>query len=51
MYEILKTYDKCMGNYFKTILYLENKLNGVMEYGKAQELFKILEMLKGNEVK
>lgn len=49
MYETLKTYDKYILNYFKTIMYLKDKLSSPMEYCKSQELFKVLKMLEGSD--
>ena len=47
MYETLKLYDEIVKNYYRTIIYLENKLNNeVMEYSKQQEIAKILNMLE-----
>lgn len=47
MYETLKLYDEIVIKYYKTIIYLENKLNSeVIEYSKQQELRKILDMLE-----
>ena len=47
MYETLKLYDNIVKNYYKTIIYLKNKLDTeVLEYSKQQELFKILELLE-----
>ncbi len=47
MYDVLKLYDEIVKNYYKTIIYLENKLNSeVMEYSKQQELRKVLDMLE-----
>lgn len=47
MYETLKLYDEIVKNYYKTIMYLKNKLNGeVLEYSKQRELYKVLEMLE-----
>lgn len=47
MYDVLKMYDEIVKNYYKTIIYLENKLSSeVMEYSKQQELTKILDMLE-----
>ena len=47
MYETLKLYDEIIRNYFKTVIYLKNKLNNnVLEYDKAKELNNILEMLE-----
>lgn len=47
MYDVLKLYDEIVKNYYKTIIYLENKLNSeVMEYSKQQELTKVLDMLE-----
>lgn len=47
MYETLKLYDNIVKNYYKTLVYLKNKLDSeVLEYSKQQELFKILELLE-----
>lgn len=47
MYNVLKLYDEIVINYYKTIIYLENKLNSeVMEYSKQQILVDVLDMLK-----
>ena len=42
-----KKYKEIIKNYYKTIMYLKNKLNSnVLEYGKAKELNDILKMLE-----
>ena len=47
MYNTLKLYDEIVIKYFKTISYLKNKLeNDVMEYIKANELRKVLNILE-----
>lgn len=47
MYETLKLYDNIVKNYYKTLVYLKNKLDSeVLEYSKQRELFKILELLE-----
>lgn len=47
MYETLKLYDEIVINYYKTIMYIKNKLNSnVLEYSKEKELINILNMLE-----
>lgn len=47
MYNTLKLYDNIVINYYKTLVYLKNKLNSeVMEYSKQKELQKVLDMLE-----
>lgn len=47
MYETLKLYDNIVKNYYKTLVYLKNKLDSeVLEYSKQKELSKILELLE-----
>lgn len=47
MYNTLKLYDSIVINYYKTLLYLKNKLNSeVIEYSKQKELQKVVDMLE-----
>lgn len=46
MYETLKLYDEIVLNYFKTIVYLKNKLNKPMEYREYRLVNDILNKLE-----
>ena len=47
MYNTLKLYDNIVINYYKTLMYLKNKLSSeVMEYSKQKELQNVLDMLE-----
>ena len=46
MYETLKLYDEIVLNYFKTIIYLKNKLNKPMEYREYKLVNDILNKLE-----